>query len=303
MNAKVKKFIASDKFIIAIFGVVIFVLILILVFVIAGKNQARIQNFQTGGITPAQSNSNSSSGSTKSSTSFNPFNWLFQSNKNSSQSGESQTASSTKENQTTAGTAQSAGATTEQGNVNKSSSGNSSQTGSSGTDNSNTSSDPNATDFQIVFTDSNGQEQTYTPPVVPPVQVTWTTYINSTYHFSIQYPQDWQVFPQNSSTAQGIILFAPGTNPQDPSQAHIGFAWSVYNFYPADSIDVQGTTTSPAIVTGVDGTIYTRGPIGPSYIVSIFPYDNGYFGFTSLSSNPTYLYIYQYMLQSLQFNQ
>lgn len=162
-------------------------------------------------------------------------------------------------------------------------------------------SNPNQTTFQIVFTGPDGT-QTYTPPDSPPEPVTWATYVDNTYHYSIQYPANWQIVNGKSNFSKGYTLFLPGENAGDITQEYIAFGWSNYNLFPAIALNDDGSTMSPALVTGVTGTIYTKGPMGISYVVSIFPYQSGYFGLITYSSDPNILYIYQYMMQSLTFN-
>jgi hypothetical protein len=303
MNDSIKQFIKSDKFILIIFGVIGVILVTILALVIVRKHQTVDQlTPQPAGTSPVSSNSNASpQGSKQSNQPFNLFTWLFPSNNNTTHSEQAQVPQQAPTN-TTSGLNQTNVQPTQSGQSSNETSSNISS-GTNNNSNSGTTSDPNATQFQIVFNGPGGQTETYVPPAVPPIQVTWATYTDTTYHYSIQYPSDWQVVNKQTIFAKGTILFLPGENTNDPSEKYIAFGWSNYNIYPTNSINNGGSVATPAMVTGVNGTIFTRGPLGISYIVSVFPYREGYFGLITYTSDPTITYIYQYMLASLKFNQ
>lgn len=163
--------------------------------------------------------------------------------------------------------------------------------------NSNTS----ETNIQIVFQSSDGQLETYVPPSTPPIEVTWLKYVNEQDHFTIDYPANFQIVKQQTNGHESVSIFQPNADINDPNQVYISFGLSIYKLYPENGIKTDYVAT-PIKVTNISGTVYTHGPIGNSYIISIFPYLGGHFGLASATSGTELNYIYNHMLSSLVFN-
>ncbi len=152
------------------------------------------------------------------------------------------------------------------------------------------------TDVQIIFKNEEGDYFTYIPPAIPPVDVIWMRYINHQDHYAIDYPSDWQMVKSNFNGHEGITLYMPGDagNIDKPSIAFVG--------WKADYLSSSASYTGPIIVSGTPGTIYTNGPLGLSSISAVFQYANGYFALGSSASNPVFVYVFDHMLRSLDFN-
>jgi hypothetical protein len=304
MQEDSQQFYKSKKFILAISGVVILCITGIFIVILSNKNQRVLPNTPqpgTNSTNPVQNNA-STARTNKASTgnTFNIFSWLFPSKSSSNQSGQSvntQTSSSTQLQETSVPTPKPTSFVSQLGqNAN---SNNTNGNTSNSTNNNSGGTNSNVTNFQIVFQGPDGP-QTYVPPTTPPVQVTWTRYIDPIDHYSLDYPANWQLKQQNTNGHTGFSLYLPGANIQDPNQQYAGFGWSNFNLYPANDPNSQSYATA-ATITGVTGSLYTYGAEGKSYIIGIFPYREGYFGIGSTASDPTFAYIYQHMLQSLVF--
>ncbi len=155
------------------------------------------------------------------------------------------------------------------------------------------------TSVQIIFQDPNGQTQVYTPPSTPPVQVTWAVYDNPQDRYMIQYPSNWQMIKNVSNNHEGIAVFPPGYDINSPDTPHIGLG--VAANYTMPQVNNNPPYVVPIVVDGVNGTLYTQGALGQSYIASIFPRFNGSFGIASNVSTLDITYIYNYMLTSIIF--
>lgn len=156
------------------------------------------------------------------------------------------------------------------------------------------------TNIQIIFQSPDGQTETYVPPSTPPIEVTWLKYINEQDHFTIDYPANFQIVKQQINSHESVSLYQPNADISDPNQAYISFGLSIYKLYPENGIKTDYIAT-PIKVTNIPGTVYTHGPIGISYIISIFPYLGGHFGLASATSGTELNYIYNHMLNSLVF--
>ena len=152
----------------------------------------------------------------------------------------------------------------------------------------------------IIFKTPDGGYQTYTPPDTPPVDITWDTYVNAADRYSIAYPSNWQVVKTEYNGHEGISVYAPGTDPKDPSTQFIGFGFASYYLLPQGSSE-QSTYSYPITVDGINGTMYTQGVLGSGSIAAVFQYAQGSFGVGSSVSDPDFIYIYNYMLNSLNF--
>lgn len=155
---------------------------------------------------------------------------------------------------------------------------------------------PPPTSIDIVFINENGGYFTYVPPDVPPIDVTWVKYINYQDHYSIEYPVDWLVVKSSYNGHEGITLYMPGDqgNIDKPSIAFVG--WN------ANYLTSTAKYTGQIILNGTPGTIYTNGPLGPSSIAAVFQYPNGYFALGSSTSGSIFIYVFDHMLRSLEFN-
>lgn len=149
---------------------------------------------------------------------------------------------------------------------------------------------------QIVFIGPNGQPQTYTPPATPPVAITWARYTNQLEHYAIDYPSNWQIVTTQYRGHDAVFIYAPSVDLSDPDVQYISYGWSTY-FYPPAASYVGSFT-----LDGVPGTIYTNGAIGSSFIAGVFNYANGFLVLNNNVSDATFVYIFDHMLLSLDFN-
>jgi len=152
------------------------------------------------------------------------------------------------------------------------------------------------TDIQIVFANEYGGYFTYVPPVIPPIDVAWMKYINYQDHYSIEYPSDWEIVKTTYNGHEGVTLYMPvdAGNIDRPSIAFVG--WLV------DYLSSSASYTGKIILNGVPGTIYTNGPLGPSSVAAVFQYTSGYLALGSSTSNPVFVYVFDHMLRSIDFN-
>lgn len=157
------------------------------------------------------------------------------------------------------------------------------------------------TQVTIAFQGVNGQIQTYTPPAIPPVSVTWGLYANTQDNYSIEYPTNWQVFKIIDSGHEGLSIYPPDSSDTSQYAAHLGLG--VSSFYSIPSSGDGAIYASNIIVDSILGTLYTRGAEGNSYVASFFLYHNNYFGLGSSVSSPELLYVFAHMIYSLKFNQ
>ena len=95
---------------------------------------------------------------------------------------------------------------------------------------------------------------------------------------------------------ENITLYEPGDegNIDKPSIAFVG--------WKADFLASSASYTGQIMLNGVPGTIYTNGPLGLSSISVVFQYTYGYFALGSSTSNPVFIYVFDHMLHSIDFN-
>lgn len=153
-----------------------------------------------------------------------------------------------------------------------------------------------ATPPKILFIDSGGKQTEYIPPEIPPENITWGRYLNSQEHYAIDYPSNWQIVRTQFSGHEAVFIYRPGDDPSDPTVQYISFGWSTY-FYPPPA-NYKG----PFYQDGVLGTIYTNGALGSSFIAGVFEYANGFLVLNNNVSDKTFVYIFDHMVMSLDFN-
>lgn len=149
---------------------------------------------------------------------------------------------------------------------------------------------------QIVFINPDGESEVYTPPDTPPVEITWATYTNQLEHYAIDYPSNWQIVTTQYMLHEAVLIYAPGADPGDPDVQYISYGWSSY-FYPPQASYVGSFT-----LDGVQGTIYTNGSIGTSFIAGVFNYANGFLVLNNNVSDEIFAYVFNHMILSLDFN-
>jgi len=203
----------------------------------------------------------------------------------------SQTGTNTNQNTNATGTNGSGQSTPQNANSGTGGSGNSSSTGSGGS---------SSNQVPIIFKSPDGGTQEYYPPTTPPVSVTWGRYVNADDRFSIDYPSNWQVVKTQYNGHEGISLYLPGTDPTDPNAQYIGFGTASYYLLPAVN-SLESTYTYGITVGSTNGTMYTQGVLGNGSVAAVFSYEQGSFGLGSNVSDPDFIYVYNYMLQSLTF--
>lgn len=157
-----------------------------------------------------------------------------------------------------------------------------------------------STPIQIIFKTPDGGTQVYTPPATPPVDITWGRYVNAADRYSIDYPTNWQVVKTSYNGHEGVSLYLPGTNPSDPNAQYIGFGLASYYLLPAQNSQ-DSTYSYPISIGSTNGTMYTQGVLGNGSVAAVFQYEQGSFGLGSNVSDPDFIYVYNYMLQSLTF--
>lgn len=152
------------------------------------------------------------------------------------------------------------------------------------------------TDIKIVFKNQDGTYFTYVPPAVPPVDVSWLRYINYQDHYAIDYPANWQMVKTTYNGHEAITLYSPtdANNIDKPSLAFVG--------WKADYLTSSANYTGTITLNDIGGTVYTNGPLGLSSVAAVFQYKYGYFAFGSSSTNPVFIYIFDHMLRSIDFN-
>lgn len=149
---------------------------------------------------------------------------------------------------------------------------------------------------QIVFINSDGEPEAYTPPDTAPVEIIWARYTNQLEHYAIDYPSNWQIVATKYRGHDAIFIYAPGEDPSDPDVQYISYGWSTY-FYPP-----QASFISSFALDGVSGTIYTNGSIGSSFIAGVFNYANGFLILNNNISDEIFAYVFNHMILSLDFN-
>ncbi len=156
--------------------------------------------------------------------------------------------------------------------------------------------------LSMVFQNPDGTTFTYIPPGTPPDEVRWARYTNNIAKYAINYPYNWQFVYSVENGNEGIALYPPGSNPNDPNSQYIGFGIANNFLLPTTNEGSVSAHITPIIADGVPGNLYTNGAIGNSYIASVFSYSGKYFGLAGSKSDTTFAYVYYYMLQSLTFN-
>lgn len=155
--------------------------------------------------------------------------------------------------------------------------------------------------LRIVFQNPDGTTFTYIPPGTPPDEVRWARYTNNVAKYAINYPSNWQFVYSVTDGNEGIALYPPGSSPNNPASHYIGFGVTNSFLLPATG-DTSNALVTSIVADGVSGNLYTEGPLGNSYIASVFSYSGKYFGLGGSKSDATFAYVYYYMLQSLTFN-
>jgi hypothetical protein len=156
--------------------------------------------------------------------------------------------------------------------------------------------------LRIVFRNPDGSTTSYIPPGTPPNEVRWGRYTNDRFNYAINYPVNWQFFYTiDADGHEGIALYPPYVNVNDPKSPYVGFGLTERFLLPTLGNTANALIT-PIRVDGVSGDLYTEGPLGPSYMASVFQYNGKYFGLGSSISDATFAYVYYYMLYSLTFN-
>jgi hypothetical protein len=163
------------------------------------------------------------------------------------------------------------------------------------------SSNTQVDNIRIVFKSPDGSTFTYIPPGTPPDEIRWAEYTNHNDKYSLIYPYNWQFFYSIINGHEGIALYPPGVNPSDSKSPYIGFGMSD-DFHLPTAGQAQGTYLTQITVDGIAGGLYTNGPIGNSYIASVMPYSENYFGLGVSKSDVTFAYVYYYMINSVNFN-
>ena len=154
----------------------------------------------------------------------------------------------------------------------------------------------------IIFQNPDGTTTNYIPPGTPPDEVRWARYINEVGDYEINYPFNWQfVYSADSNGHEGIALYPPGVNKNDPNAPFIGFGITQSLLLPTADNKTKVLKT-PIQVDGIPGELYTNGPLGASYIASVFTYNSNYFGLGGSKSDVTFAYVYYFMIHSLTFN-
>ncbi|HUQ84940.1 MAG TPA: hypothetical protein VM077_01325 [Candidatus Limnocylindrales bacterium] len=155
--------------------------------------------------------------------------------------------------------------------------------------------------IRVVFKNPDGSTITYIPPGTPPDDVRWARYTNNEGKYAINYPYNWQFVYSLNNGQEGVALYPPNVNFNDPNAPYIGFGLTDSFLLPAGG-NAASALITPIIVDGVQGNLYTDGPLGTSYIASIMQYSGKSFGLGSNRSTATFAYVYYYMLNSLTFD-
>jgi hypothetical protein len=163
------------------------------------------------------------------------------------------------------------------------------------------SSNTEVDNIRIIFQNPDGTTFTYIPPGTPPDEVRWGRYTNAKEKYAINYPSNWQFVYSLEDGHEGVALYPPGVNQNDPKSPFIGFGITSSFLLPAGGDTANAQITS-IVVDGVSGDLYTNGPLGSSYIASILSYSGKYFGLGGSKSDATFAYVYYYMINSLTFN-
>lgn len=155
--------------------------------------------------------------------------------------------------------------------------------------------------IRVVFDNGDGTTTTYIPPGTPPDDIRWARYTNNQGKYAINYPYNWQFVYSLNNGQEGVAIYPPGVNINDPKSPYVGFGLTDSFLLPAGG-STSGALITPLIVDGVNGSLYTNGPLGSSYIASILPYSGINFGLAASKSDATFAYLYYYMINSLTFN-
>jgi hypothetical protein len=152
------------------------------------------------------------------------------------------------------------------------------------------------TDIDLVFEDEGGDFWTYTPPDDPPIDSQWSVYTNYQDNYSIEIPSDWQIIKSDYNGHESVILYNPDSaNTVDkPTIAFVG--------WQANYLSSSAKYTGQIILNDIPGTIYTNGFLGPSSIAAVFKLPNGYFALGSSITDPVFIYVFDHMIRSVQFD-
>lgn len=304
----------TDKYPWLLMVVPIIIVVFIALFYLSGKHNQPNQNLNPANTVQNSHSANSepsnaSQASASQGSGFNILEFILRlfgdgantNSQNTTNTANTASVTNTQTQQSTGSTGQSSSNSTNSSPTNSTSQNTSN--GQQDSQNSPTNSDSgstNSNNIQIIFKTPGGVYQTYTPPVTPPVDVTWDTYVNVADRYSIDYPSNWQVIKTEYNGHEGVSLYAPGTDPSDPSTQFIGFGLATYYLLPQGNSQ-QNTYSYPINVSGINGTMYTQGVLGNGSVAAVFQYAQGSFGMGSSVSDPDFIYIYNYMLQSLSF--
>lgn len=149
---------------------------------------------------------------------------------------------------------------------------------------------------QIVFIGPGGQQQVYTPPSTPPIAITWVRYTNVQDHYTIEYPANWQIIIEDNEGQERVFVYMPGADPDDPNTQYVKFGMST-SFTPPQA-NYSGSFT----LHGVQGTLYTNGALGTSYIAAALKYTNGFLVLNNNISEEIFLYVFNHMLYSIELD-
>ncbi len=163
-------------------------------------------------------------------------------------------------------------------------------------------SDSGGDSIAISFQNSDGSITEYVPPGTPEDEIRWGRYTNTTSGYALNFPVNWQFTYSVAETGDELlILFPPNVDPDDPESENIVFGFNSSNFNPVNTI-LRDAYTTTIIVDGQTGNLYTKGPLGPSYIASILNTNTGLFGLMASKSDELFAYVYYFMIHSLTFN-
>lgn len=152
------------------------------------------------------------------------------------------------------------------------------------------------TDIQIIFKDENGELMIYNPPSGSTISQGWLLYINKQDGFEIEIPDNWQINKTQYNGHEGVILYPPGEDISKVDVQSISFVpWQ------SDYLTTSATYTSPILINGISGNIYTKGIMGSSPVAAVLQPYKKYFALGSSSSDASFLNIFDHMLRSVKF--
>lgn len=156
--------------------------------------------------------------------------------------------------------------------------------------------------ISISFKNPDGSITEYIPPGTPSEEIRWGRYSNNKHGYEINFPVNWQfTYYSDINGDEKILIYPPKSDPNNPDSHYIGFGYSQEILNIADT-ELSDAYKSELLVDGVEGSTYTNGSLGPSYITSILNYLGGNFVLKATKSDETFAYVYYYMLYSLTFD-